>query len=437
MPGIAPIHNAVMYDGVVAAPCEDVSSRLVPPYDVVSRELRDRLLGADPTNSAAIDVPRLPIDHAGHDSAYVRARQTFDSWMQKRVIRQLDHPVFGLMRQTFKDRGYVVRRHAIMADLPLVALGRGDGLYGHEQTDSGPRGDRLALLASLRVQTSPVFGIYRDDEGAVEEVIRTRLIHSEPRLVGVSPDGTLSELWLIEDQEWINRLISAFGSRDVIIADGHHRYASQFAYLQSLGTHAPAAARSCMMALVAQEDAGMAIRAVHHVFGGMEAYSIEAIQDELGELFRFEEVSGGAAELEEHVARAWFERSIPVGLFDFVQQRSFVMSAIAVDPLAATAPEAPEAWRRAAPVVCQRFIVDRCLRDRCNGGCEPARRAVFDLAEMADSGALPDGAQLGLVLLPVRLADVLVIASSGYLLPSDSTFFWPKMPTGLLFKSLE
>ncbi len=426
-----------MYDGVVGAPCDDVSSRLAPPYDVVSRRMRDRLLHADATNSAAIDVPRLPIDRTGPDAAYARARQTFDSWVEQRVIRRLDRPVFGLMRQTFKDRRYLVRRHAIMADLPLVALDRGEGLYAHEQTDSGPRGDRLALLESLRVQTSPVFGIYSDDEGVMEEIIRARLIHSEPRLVGVAPDGTLSELWLMEDEAFIERLAGAFGTRDVIIADGHHRYASQFAYLQSLGAHATEAARSCMMALVAQEDAGMTIRAVHHVFGDMEAYSIEAIQDELGDVFRFEEVSGGAVELESHVARAWFERSIPMGLIDFARQRSFVMSAIAVDPLAATAPEAPEAWRRAAPVVCQQFIVDRCLRDRCNAGREPARRPVFDLAEMDEPGSRPDGAQLGVVLLPVRLADVLLIASSGYLLPSDSTFFWPKMPTGLLFKSLE
>jgi len=192
-----------------------------------------------------------------------------------------------------------------------------------------------------------------------------------------------------------------------------------------------------MMALVAQEDAGMGIRAMHHIFAGMESFSIQTLEEEAGGDFRFEEVGGGPAELYEHVARAWFDRSIPMGLIDFQQQRCFVVSAIAVDPLAAMVPNAPEVWRRAGPVVCQRAIVERCLRDRCNGGREVQRRAVFNVADMNDPDALLPGAQLGIILLPMRLADVLAIAASGFLLPPDSTFFWPKMPSGLLFKSLE
>lgn len=437
MPGIAPIYHAWMYDPGVAPAGGDISTRLAPPYDVVTAKLRNTLLEADPTNSDAIDVPQLPVDRMGPDAAYARARRTFESWVSHRIIRPLDQPVFGLLRQSFGDGRSVVRRHSVFASLPLVSLGPGAGLYAHEHTDSGPRGDRLALLKATAVQTSPVFGIYSDADGEVEEFIRTRIIRSEPRLVGVSPEGTLSELWLIEETAECSALAAAFGSRDVIIADGHHRYASQLAYLQSLGPGAPTAARSCMMALVAQQDAGMAIRAMHHVFAGMESFSIEALAEETSDTFRFEEVSGGPVELHDHVVRAWFERSIPMGLIDFQHQRCFVVSAIAVDPLAAAVPEAPEAWRRAGPVVCQRLIVERGLRDRCNRGCEVQRHSVFNVAEMDDPNALLPGAQLGVILLPVRLADVLVIATSGFLLPPDSTFFWPKIPTGLLFKSLE
>ncbi len=437
MPGIAPIHHAWMYDPNPAPAGGDISSRLAPPYDVITAPQRRDLLDADPTNSAAIDVPQFPVDRIGPDAAYAQARRTFESWVGRHVIRPLDQPIFGLLRQSFTDGRQVVRRHSVLANLPLVPLGRGAGLFAHEHTGSGPRGDRLALLHAMRVQTSPVFGIYSDADGAVEEFIRGGVLRSEPRLVGVAPDGTLCELWLVEEALEREALAAAFGTRDVIIADGHHRYASQLAHLQSLGPNAPAAARSCMMALVAQEDAGMGIRAMHHVFAGMESFSIHALEEEAGADFRFEEVSGGPEVLRQHVARAWFERSIPMGLIDFQQQRCFVLSAVAIDPLAQAVPEAPEAWRRAGPVVCQRLIVERCLRDRCNGGREVQRRSVFNVADMSDPEALLPGAQLGIILLPVRLTDVLAIAASGFLLPPDSTFFWPKMPTGLLFKSLE
>lgn len=426
-----------MYAQGAAARCTDLSSRLAPPYDVVTSALRARLLRADPLNSCAIDLPQLPVDRIGRREEYARARGVFEAWVRTGALAASDRPVFGLLRQTFRDRGSIARRHAVLAEVPLAPLGRSSGLYAHEETDSGPRGDRLALLQSLHVQTSPVFGIYSDDDGAVEEQLRHRLIRDEPRAVGVSPDGTLAELWLVEHHTDVDRLTAAFGSRDVIIADGHHRYASQFAYLESLGHAAPRAARSCMMALVAQQDAGMAIRPLHHVYGGMERYSLEALLQELGDLFRIEETPGTQADLECHVFRAWFERSIPMGLVDFESGRCFVISTREVDPLAPSAPEAPEAWRRAAPVVCRRLIVDRVLRDRCNAGRDPLERAVAEIGELRQTDGPLERPQIGLVMLPLRLEDVLAIAAGGFLLPADSTFFWPKMPTGLMFKSLE
>lgn len=437
MPGIAPIQQALMYARSPAGGCADLSSRLAPPYDVVTSALRTQLLKADALNSCAIDLPQLPIDRVGPREGYARARSLLESWLGRGALAPCDRPVYGLLRQTFRDRGSIARRHAIFADVPLVPLGRSAGLYAHEETDSGPRGDRLALLQALRVQTSPIFGIYSDDEGAVEEQIRHRLIRDEPRAVGVSPDGTLSELWLVEREAEVNRLTAAFGSRDVIIADGHHRYASQVAYLESLGGAAPRAARACMMALVAHQDAGMAIRPLHHVYGGMENYSLEKLLKELGDLFRIEETAGTEADLECHVFRAWFERSIPMGLVDFESGRCFVISTREVDPLAQNAPEAPEAWRRAAPVVCRRLVVDRVLRDWCNVGRDPLQRAVAEIPEMRRADGPLDRPQVGIVMLPLRLEDVLAIAAGGFLLPADSTFFWPKIPTGLLFKSLE
>jgi len=181
----------------------------------------------------------------------------------------------------------------------------------------------------------------------------------------------------------------------------------------------------------------MSIRAMHHVFGDIDRFSIQAVFEAMDDLCRFEEVPGGPSELAEHVARAWFERSHPIGLVDFASRRCFVMTTRFIDPLAEQFPEAPETWRRAAPVVCERLLVRRTLCEQLNGGKELSRRPVFDVADLEQPDRTLPGAQLGVVMLPVPLAEVLAIAPSGDLLPPNSTFFWPKMPTGLIFKSLE
>lgn len=437
MPGIAPIRRAWRYaEEGSGCPC-DVTTRLAPPYDLVTPDLRTRLLAADARCSVAIDVPHLPVNRVGPDAAYAAARRTFEAWVQSRVLRPFEEPVFGLLRQTVRDGPYIVRRHAILAEVPLTSLGAEAGLYAHEETGSGPRGDRLALLRALRVQTSPVFGLYSDEGGSVEEIVRRLEVLDEPRLVGMGTDHALCELWLVEDGRTQEALAAAFGRRDVIIADGHHRYASHLAWLESLGGGACRAARSCLFALVAQEDPGMSIRAVHHLIGGIAGFRIDAVAAASNDLCRIEEVEGGPADLLEHLQRAWFERSHPIGLVDYATRRCFVMTTREIDPLAAEFPRLPESWRRAEPVVCEHLLVQRTLRDRLNGGRPPVREAVFDVADLEHpNGRLP-GAQLGIVMLPVSLADVLAMAPGGWLLPPDSTFFWPKMPTGLVFKSLE
>ncbi len=437
MPGIAPIRRAWKYvEEGSGRPC-DISTRIAPPYDLVTSELRERLVAADARCSVVIDVPQLPVNRVGPGAAYAAARQTFESWAEQGVLRRLEEPVLGLLRQTGRQGRHVVRRHAVLAELPLTPLGAHAGLYAHEETGSGPRGDRLALLRALRVQTSPVFGLYSDEGGGVEEIVRHVEVHREPRLVGLGADHTLSELWLVEDARTQEALAAAFGHRDVIIADGHHRYVSQLAWLESIGSRASEAARSCVFALVAQEDPGMSIRAMHHLLGGMPGLRIDAVAAALNDLCRIEEVEGGPADLPGHLERAWYERSNPIGLVDYGMRRCFVMTTREIDPLAADFPRLPESWRRAGPVIAEHLLVRRTLQDRLNGGRAPVREAVYDIADLEHpDGRLP-GAQMGLVMLPVPLADVLAIAPSGCLLPRDSTFFWPKMPTGLLFKSLE
>lgn len=437
MPGLSPICRAWRYSERGAGRPPDLSTRLAPPYDLVSADVKRRLLAADPTCAASIDVPHLPVDRVGPETSYRRARETFDQWRTDGTLHALDRPVLGVLRQTFRDGSSVLRRHALLADLPLEALGGSAGLFAHEETRSGPRGDRFALLRALRVQTSPIFGLFSDSDGSVEEARVAVEFASEPTLVGLAMDRTLSELWLVEDESLISGLLEAFGRRDVIIADGHHRYVSQLEYVESLGSAAPAAARTCVFALVAQEDTGMSIRAMHHVLGGIEEYRIEAVMAALSDACRFEEAPGGAVDLVDRVARAWFERSNPVGLIDFATRRCFIMTSRVIDPLVEKFPEAPEAWRRCGPVVCEHLLVQRTLRDRLNGGREPLRQPVFDAADLEAGPSILPGAQLGLVMLPVSLADVLTIAPSGRLLPANSTFFWPKMPTGLIFKSLE
>lgn len=450
--------RAVQY----AAPRGDASALVAPPYDVLDPASKAALLAREPRNIVAVDLPHTPAKELGPPEAYARAADALRAWLGDGTLVRRPRPALFAYRQTFQTATRAgtpatVRRHGMACTLDLAPFGprAGGGILPHEETFSGPKEDRLALMKATGAQLSPIFGLHADERGRATAVIQRVISRGAPDLSArLAGDGVLHEVWTVEDEPTIAAYRDALAGEDVFIADGHHRYTTQLNYVRHLESrgHVPPdhPARRCMFVLVGMSDPGLVIWPTHRVLGGMRAYSLDALLRHAAGLLDVRPVPGGLESLDRALAGESTPGQIRVGLFDFASGRAFIASpAGSDDPLAARFPGKPREWRTLDVAFVQHVIVEELCQPKLNAG-EPVRWAFpHTIAEVAQIGSGTEtgaggggsfgatGAQLAVIVRPTPLDAVRAVSRAGELMPQKSTFFYPKLATGLFLNVFE
>lgn len=430
----------------------DLSAMIAPPYDVLSRSQRDAILAKDPRNIVGLDLPHTPAKELGPPEAYARAGDAFRSMLASGTLAQRDKPALFAYRQTFEFMGKRFERCGMACCVDALAFGprAGGGILPHEETFSGPKEDRLALMKATRAQLSPIFGIIPDEAGKATKLVRGIMSTLPPTATGNMGDGVTHEVWTIEDEKIIRNYQEALTGQDVFIADGHHRYNTALNYLKGLEAAGPVPAehpaRRVMMVLVGMSDPGLAIGPTHRVLGGMKDYTFEAFQRAAAGLLDITPVGGDLSKLESAMAAAakGTRRNV-LGLYDFKTKRCFTCTPSTDDPLAGAFPKKPKAWRLLDVALVQYLIVEQICQPKLNAG-QPVKWAfphsAGEVAEIGSGGETGSGggagfAQLAVIVRPTPLDAVRDISRASELMPQKSTFFYPKLATGLFINSIE
>jgi uncharacterized protein (DUF1015 family) len=456
MPGVHP------FQAIVYAQRRDVSSVIAPPYDVLDAAGKARLLALDPDNIAGVDLPHVPAKSLGPPEAYARAAGALQSMLERGVLARQPGPVMIAYRQTFAgpDGKTPVQRSGMACVIDAVAFGPrdGGGVLPHEQTFSGPKEDRLALMRATRAQLSPVFGLVADERGEADAAVRGAMADRPPDLIArtTETDGTttLHEAWIIADNSAIAEYQRSVRGQDVLIADGHHRYTTALTYAQEVNAPAGHPSRRVLAVLVSMSDPGLMIRPTHRVLAGMSGWSMEAfVRASAGVLsVRPAPGTGPAALLgleREMSAMTMPPPPLPrtvLGLYDYASGRAYTAHLVKADPLAATNADKPRAWRELDVAIVQHAIVEGVCVPTLNDGRAVQWAFPHTLDEMAAIGrgqAVSSGggagfvAQLGVVVRPTPLSAVRECARAGVVMPQKSTFFFPKLATGMFLHGLE
>lgn len=444
----------------------EVSTLVAPPYDVLDASGKQRLLTpptGSPHNIVGIDLPHTPAKELGPPAAYEAAATAYRRLLETGVLEQLGEPAMFAYRQTFSNeqRTRTVQRCGMACCVETVPFGPrpGGGILPHEETFSGPKEDRLALMKATATQLSPIFGLHADEDGAANALIR-RIMASRPAdQTARTADGTLHEVWTITDTATITEYQNALAGEDVFIADGHHRYNTALNYLHHLdgaNGQSPSAdhpARRCMMVLIGMSDPGLVIWPTHRVLGGMKDYSWDkfvAAASSGGELL-ITQARGGLESLAgEMMATTVPPPPLPTnvfGLYDFATGRCAVATLAGHNPLATRFADKPRAWQQLDVAIVQHVIVEQICQPRLNGGAPVKWAFPHTIAEVQEIGrgaltgaagelANPGAAQLAVILRPTPLAAVRDVSRAGHLMPQKSTFFYPKLATGLFINPL-
>ena len=453
MPKLHPI------DAVTYAPglWPRLSDLIAPPYDVLDEASKARLLARSDRNIVAVDLPHLPAKTVGPDATYAAAGERYRQWLAEGTLVRRDKPAVFVYRQTFEAPGTggtggaggarTFRRRGVFANVGVQPFGpspdgRG-GVHPHEQTFSGPKEDRLKLMRATATQLSPIFGLYADEAGTMARWLDGVTASGPPAMTAKTEgDGVTHELWIVDEPAKWATATDTLAAADIFIADGHHRYNTALNYLNELragGEPVPEHATRCLFVLVSMQDEGMIVLPTHRVLGGLQGFSFAGLVEAARGVFDIRPFDGtDLAALEAALERAPGHHAM--GLVARSESGGLhlaIATTTQADPLAATHGSHSGAWRSLDVAVVQHLLVEKvCARFAGAAGGEPTWKFPHDLLEVEQLVSRPEY-QLGVVLRPTPLDAVRQVAAAGELMPQKSTFFYPKLATGLVVNPLK
>ena len=413
----------------------DLSAQIAPPYDVLTAADKTALLARSDRNIVAVDLPHVPPKTAGPDAVYAEAAERLSAWRADGTLCTETAPAVYRYHQTFTHAGRTFTRRMLAVRLRLERYGEGS-IFPHEQTFPGPRADRLKLMQATRCNLSPVFAMYTDPQGKVAAAWGDSA--GEPDATGTI-DGVTNEFWAVTDSAILAKVTAAVADRNIYIADGHHRYETSLAYRDWLiETSGPIPAdhpaNFLLVVLCAMEDAGLLVLPTHRVVELPSAFDAADFLARVGEYFAVSHVEDADAD---RLAESLETKTAgTLGLYLHNPKGFHLLEPRRPDVLETLAPQRKPAWRKLAVAALHRCLIEEILEPHHLGG-EPAKiRYVKDARSAIDAAAGPGGGA-AFLLPPIELAEMRAVCEAGEVTPQKSTYFFPKMATGLVVNPLD
>ncbi len=411
------------------SPETNLATTVCPPFDTISPEQQRDLYARSPHNAV-----RIELAEPTNGDRYTSAAATLAEWRDAAVLGRDDRPAYTLYRQTFTRDGRTYGRTILFAQLRLEPWEKGIVLP-HEQTFGGPKEDRLKLLRATHLNASPVYLLYRDKNREIQSTLDD-LVMEEPQAGFATEDGQRHAVWVINDPDVLDHLQAAFDAETLYVADGHHRYETALGYLDEVRAAAAnwtgeEAENFAMVALTAAQDPGLLVLPIHRV-----TKAEVPLEEALGRLrtaFRVETAPGLDAAL--------------AALGKTGDGSLIALAAAGTDEIYLLSPgegadrllpqeQSPD-WRQLDYSIANYAVLQHGL------GLQPSQMKDYSMvwftedAHEAVEQVRTGKARYAVLLNPVPVGRVLDIADSGERMPQKSTFFYPKVPTGIVFNLVE
>jgi len=413
----------------------DISSLIAPPYDVISPEQRAALIRGDAHNVVSLELPDGPLDPDAPGNRYANGAATWAEWRADGTLARDDCDAIYVLEQRFEVGGCAVSRRALIAEVGLEPFDAGVVLP-HERTLPKALGDRFQLVRATAANFSQVFGLFDDPDLASDEFFETAA-RTTPVATATDADGVASTLWAITDEGTIERIRALLADARIFIADGHHRYTTALAYRDERRAAAPADAPAdpdydyVMMALVNMDDPDLVVLPTHRVADAEGEFDAQAFWQALGQHFDIEELAPGhpASALEGRDRATYLVKTRADSAPRLVTLRSDI------DLDAAIPLDRSEEWKGLDVAVLQELILDPLL------GIHPDRPETLERLRFPKDAheALSMTAEhdVAFVVRPTRMDQLRAVALAGETMPQKSTYFYPKLPSGLVLRSID
>lgn len=423
------------YNSARVGPLSDV---VAPPYDVIDPALQQALYDKSPHNVIRLILNKETGADTEANNRYTRSAAALRDMMRDDVLVQDSARSLYVYHQDFEVEGQRFTRKGFLASVRLEPFGSGR-IYPHEETLAGPKADRLKLFHATHTNLSPIFGLYPDPQSVVMAELDKVVGRSLP-LEATDHLGVTSKLWPIHEQHALSAVAGLLGPKPIFIADGHHRYETGLRYLEDRraagevqDTDAPA--NFILMMLVSMSDPGLVILPTHRLLSGLPAVSAEQLAKLLAPHFVVEKIGQGDKGMRDCWELIEADGTQAVLGFGTVADGTWQTARFtAPAEMAKLAAEHSEVWRGLAVAVLHVLVLDKLVTQGLNA--KPACQYVHLLREVQEATAAK-ACQVAALVPPATMGHVEEIAGNLEKMPPKSTYFYPKLLSGLVFHSLK
>ncbi len=423
----------------------DPAKVVAPPYDVISPALQENLYGRSPHNIVRLILGKTSDADNAEDNRYTRAAADFERWKAEKVLVRDPEPAIYLYDQEYEVEGLgTVVRKGFIALTRLEDFSSGV-VKPHEKTLAGPKTDRFNLTLACGANFSPIFSLY-SDPCCVLEALTRKLREATPALAVADDDGVRHRFWAVTDPAVIDRAQDLIDDKPLFIADGHHRYETALRYRdymrEKLGSFSGKELFNYVLMYFANmEDQGMLIFPTHRLLFNLPNFRLEALLQGMGEFFEItehpldptdpaarQEVRGKLAEL----GRKGHALGLYAGggrVYMLLLRDEKIMDRFFEE-------KSPKALRTLDVSILHRLVLENLLGITTEAQEQQTNLKYVKNFDDPFTAVASGEAQLAFLMNSTRMGEVRDVANAGEKMPQKSTYFYPKLLSGLVINPI-
>ncbi len=423
----------------------DFNAVMAPPYDVISPEMQEALYQRDPYNVVRLILGKTSDSDTDQDNRYTRSASDFQTWLDQAILLRDVEPSIYLYDQEYPlEGGEVVVRSGFMALTRIEDFSSGM-VKPHEKTLAGPKADRLNLTRACKANFSPIFSIYSDPCCVLESLNRKERERA-PDIAVVDGDGVKHRLWQVTDPGQVAKAQNLIDNKPLFIADGHHRYETAINYRNEMRARHPGYSGKelfnfVLMYFSNMEDKGMLIFPTHRLVHGLAGFNVAELVGALKEYFEVDAAAvnpmdaAGRREAQSRLKEKG-EQGHTLALFagggtvyyltlkdDALMDRFFDE-------------KSPKALRTLDVSILHRLIFEKLLHISPEAQEKQTHLKYVKNFDEPFERVVSGEFQAAFLMNPPRMSEVRDVANAGEKMPQKSTYFYPKLLTGLVINPI-
>lgn len=400
-----------------------IEDLVCPPYDIISEEQRLAYLEKNQNNIIRLELPK-------GDDPYAEAGRTLEDMLSKGVLRTDDKDSIYVYEETFTVDGITRSFKGCIVRVKLEEFSKGI-ILPHEETLSKAKEDRFNLMKATNCNFSQIYSLFNDPEHSITKAL-DRCTACSPLSELTDGEGVTHRLWAVTDDHDISEICSGFADKKLYIADGHHRYETALNYRNYCRENGTACESKdyVMMMLVDMEHPGLLVLPTHRIVRDLDSFDPEAILEKCAEYFDITEFSG--KDTIEKVLRKEYDNGNKAFAFFCGGEKYHLLVLKDKTAVKKLLPDKSDSYCGLDVSVLHTLVLERIFGIDAENMARQINLTYVkkseDALESVDSGK----AQCAFILNPTRVEEIRDVAAAGEKMPQKSTYFYPKLITGLV-----